>query len=187
MNKEFLKIQKIAGLITESQYNQKINLLENQTPSDVEEFLDDMINASIPEDSNEGETVEDMWDVEEYGDEEAYGEAANAFNKAHSYIESQGGTITIPGNPDVKYTSMPDGSIKYSLVVTLSEIEGDPDDYYGYNEPINPADYAEEGSSDKMAFLANAFQHVWNMGKGNNKIDFEDMAKSTIEDLETRF
>jgi len=43
------------------------------------------------------------------------------------------------------------------------------------------------GYNDKVAFLANAFQHVWGMGKGNNKIDFEDMAKSTIEDLETRF
>jgi hypothetical protein len=119
MNKEFLKIQKIAGLITESQYNQKINLLENQIPFDIEEFLDGMINTSIPEDSEEGENVTGEWDVEEYGDADAY-EEADTFNKAHSYIDSQGGTITIPGNPDVTYTSMDDGSIGYSLVVTLS-------------------------------------------------------------------
>ena len=30
MNKEFLKMQKLAGLITEAQYNQKISLIETQ-------------------------------------------------------------------------------------------------------------------------------------------------------------
>jgi hypothetical protein len=70
----------------------------------------------------------------------------------------------------------------------LDEIEGDPDDYYGYNEPIDPNTYADDpGYNDKVAFLVQAFQHVWGMGKGNNTIDFVSLAKSTIEDLETRF
>jgi len=181
-------MQKMAGLITESQYNQKVNIVENQTPSDIEEFLNDLINMSIPEASEEGETVEGVWGIEEYGDEEAYGEEANTFKKAHSYIESQGGTITIPGNPDVTYTSMPDGSIGYSLVTTLSEIQGDPDDYQGYNEPVDPNDYADDPYvSDKATYIASALNHVWNKRKGNNKINFEDMAKSIIDDLETRY
>jgi len=70
----------------------------------------------------------------------------------------------------------------------LDEIEGDPDDYHGYNEPIDPNTYADDpGYNDKVAFLVQAFQHVWGMGKGNNTIDFVSLAKSTIEDLETRF
>jgi hypothetical protein len=67
----------------------------------------------------------------------------------------------------------------------VSELQGEEYDA----DTINPNDYADNPgySSDKVTFLANAFQYIWNMGKGNNKIDFEDMAKSTIEDLETRF
>jgi hypothetical protein len=45
----------------------------------------------------------------------------------------------------------------------------------------------EDINNDKVAFLVDAFQHVWGMGKGNNNIDFNSLAKSTIEDLETRF
>ena len=73
----------------------------------------------------------------------------------------------------------------------LDEMEGDPEDYYGYNEPTNPANYADDASdpyiNDKIAYVANALQGVWNMGKGNNKINFDDMAESIIDDLETRF
>ena len=66
----------------------------------------------------------------------------------------------------------------------VKEIQGEEYD----EDTINPNDYADDPASyDKVAFLADAFQHVWGMGKGNNKIDFDDLAKSTIEDLETRF
>jgi hypothetical protein len=37
---------------------------------------------------------------------------------------------------------------------TLTEIEGDPDDYYGYNEPINPKDYADGNPSDAIIYDA---------------------------------
>jgi hypothetical protein len=36
---------------------------------------------------------------------------------------------------------------------------------------------------DRVSYLTNALQHVWNMGKGNNMIDFDSMAESTISDL----
>jgi len=34
----------------------------------------------------------------------------------------------------------------------LEEIEGDPDDYYGYNEPIDPNDYADDNSNEVDTF-----------------------------------
>jgi hypothetical protein len=71
----------------------------------------------------------------------------------------------------------------------LDEIEGDPDDYYGYNEPYDHSVEADDFgyNNDKVAFVADALQVAWNMGKGNNELDFEDMARSTVKDLETRF
>lgn len=72
----------------------------------------------------------------------------------------------------------------------LDETEGD--DYYGYNEPMSQDDinntYADDpGYNDKVDYLADTFRLVWNAGKGNNAEDFNSLAKSTIEDLETRF
>ncbi len=70
----------------------------------------------------------------------------------------------------------------------VKEIIGAIDDTPSPDGPFDPMDYADDPASyDKVAFLADAFQHVWGMGKGNNKIDFDDLAKSTIKDLETRF
>jgi len=70
----------------------------------------------------------------------------------------------------------------------VNEMEGDPLEYSGYNEPYDHSVEADDPAGhDKVAFLADAFQYVWSMGKGNNTIDFDKMAKSTIEDLETRF
>jgi hypothetical protein len=43
------------------------------------------------------------------------------------------------------------------------------------------------GDLGKYDYVENALRHVWNMGTGNNTIDFEDMAKSIIDDLESRF
>jgi hypothetical protein len=77
---------------------------------------------------------------------------------------------------------------KLAGLITESQIEEIQGEEYD-TDTVNPNDYADDPGyrSDKVIFLANAFNHIWNMGKGNNKIDFEDMAKSTIEDLETRF
>jgi hypothetical protein len=43
------------------------------------------------------------------------------------------------------------------------------------------------GDLGKYDYVETALRHVWNMGTGNNTIDFEDMAKSIIDDLESRF
>jgi hypothetical protein len=99
---------------------------ENQIPYDIEEFLNDMINSEVLEDLSdnveEGDNVNGVWEIEEYGDEDLYGEAADDFKKAYQYIKNNGGKITIPGNPDVTYNTIYDGSIGYSLYVTLNEM-----------------------------------------------------------------
>jgi hypothetical protein len=66
----------------------------------------------------------------------------------------------------------------------LDEMQGEEYD----EDTVNPNDYADNpGYNDKVTFLADTFQYVWGMGKGNNTINFKGMAESTIEDLETRF
>ena len=72
----------------------------------------------------------------------------------------------------------------YNDVMKLSEMQGEEYDV----DTVKGSDYADDpGYNDKVAFLADTFQYVWGMGKGNNTINFDGMAKSTIEDLETRF
>jgi hypothetical protein len=171
MDKETLRMQMLAGVITESEYaaaiNQEVENTEkdslnehmiggivgigaiNQIPSrakadyedafeyflsqkysineemesdnEIKAFLDDMINTSIPEDSEEGEEINGVWEAEEYADEDAYGEAAQEFKNAHEYIMGKGGETTIEGNPDVTYKALPNGDIAYSLIATLGE------------------------------------------------------------------
>ena len=74
---------------------------------------------------------------------------------------------------------------------SLDEMEGDPKDYYGYNEPINPADYADYVPdpyvNDKIAYIADALSRAWSMGKDNNTINFDDMAERIVDDLEAKF
>jgi len=116
---EIKRMQLLAGVITESEYRKSMN--EAETPSDIEEFLDGMINDSIPEDSEEGEEVKGVWEADEYADEESYGEAAQEFKNTHKYIMDHGGKITVEGNPDVTYKALPNGDIAYRLIVTLDE------------------------------------------------------------------
>lgn len=119
MNKEFLQMQKLAGLITETQYKAKLN--EVSHPEEIEDFLNGMIDSSIPEDANEGEEVTGVWEAAEYTDEDVYDvDDVMKFKNAHQYISKNGGTITIEGNPDVTYKALKNGDIGYSMIVTLS-------------------------------------------------------------------
>jgi hypothetical protein len=102
----------------EAEVEDEISMNEAEGGNEVEEFLDGMINMSIPEDSEEGEEVTGVWEASEYADEDAY-DNAQEFTNAHKYITDKGGEITIEGNPDVTYTALPNGDIQYSLIVTL--------------------------------------------------------------------
>jgi hypothetical protein len=97
----------------------EVSMNEAEGGNEVEEFLNDLINTSIPEDSEEGDEVTGVWEASEYADEDAYDDAQE-FTNAHKYITDQGGEITIEGNPDVTYTALPNGDIQYSLIVTLN-------------------------------------------------------------------
>jgi hypothetical protein len=117
----------LKRFLVENKLTRNSTLLnENQIPYDIEEFLNDMINSEVLEDLSdnveEGDNVNGVWEIEEYGDEDLYGEAADDFKKAYQYIKNNGGKITIPRNPDVTYNTIYDGSIGYSLNVTLNEL-----------------------------------------------------------------
>jgi hypothetical protein len=50
MNKEFLHMQKLAGLITESRYKQLIENIENLSPAE-KKIADDIVNTGMLEES----------------------------------------------------------------------------------------------------------------------------------------
>ena len=97
MNKEFLKMQKLAGLITEGQYKKKLN---------------------------EGEP-EFTYNDPELGDPDS--------PEGFKWKEQ-------PANPNAMLTMDEDSD----------ESEGDPDDYYGYNEPY---DHSIEADSQVLDLI----------------------------------
>jgi hypothetical protein len=140
-------MQKLAGVITEGQYKEKLNEAEG----DLVTLLYSLTNSI-----NDGNKKLSMDIIEQLlsiarGMEDANKEKNKDF---------------------------------YNDVMKLSEMQGEEYDV----DTVKGSDYADDpGYNDKVTFLADAFQYVWGMGKGNNTINFDGMAKSTIEDLETRF
>jgi hypothetical protein len=104
MSKEFLKMQKLAGLITENQYTETLTEVE----SDLVALLYSLRNSI-----NDGDKEQSM------------GMINQLLSIARDMEDAQ-----------------------------LTEIEGDPDDYYGYNEPIDPNDYADGNPSDAIIYDA---------------------------------
>jgi len=98
MSKEFLKMQKLAGLITENQYKGTLTEVE----SDLITLLYSLRNSINNDDK-----------------EQSMGMINQLLSIARDMEDAQ-----------------------------LTEIEGDPDDYYGYNEPIDPNDYADGYDDD---------------------------------------
>lgn len=185
MNKEFYKMQKLAGLITEGQYKGKVNestlKIGDKVKHDGEDYY--VIQTAADNDldieyplfkkalTDNGATKDDFIIISKI--EPEYGE-----NFSTKLI------INLLNSKLIKIIKSTEN---------VNEIEGD--DYYGYNEPMSQKDinkaYAEDTSdpyvNDKIAYIVDALQHVWNMGKGNNKINFDDMAEGIIDDLATRF
>ena len=46
-----------------------------------------------------------------------------------------------------------------------------------------PMEEAMVTPDNRVEYLANALSQVWNMGTGNNKIDFHSMAQSLVDDM----
>jgi len=102
IREEIQKIKEFHG------YNDEI-------PSEILFYLDDKID--IPEDIEHGESYSEVLEKAEHGNEEWYYDA-ELFYKAEDYIKSQGGSITLEGNPDALFTIDPKG-IRYSLTQSL--------------------------------------------------------------------
>jgi len=242
MNKELLKMQKLAGIITESQYKEKLNevattpdfskkitiskradasrvndTLKDIYPSGREDIDKRNLAKSIFEKvkaSSDGLTVSEIAKALKVEENEVKDLMSELSSKSIFYIEKSSGRPTIneaegdlvtllyslrnsinSENKEESLSKLEDilSTVRDMEDAQLNEIEGD--DYYGYNEPMSQKDinkaYAEDTSdpyiNDKIAYVANALQGVWNMGKGNNKIQFDDMAEGIIDDLETRF
>ena len=64
----------------------------------------------------------------------------------------------------------------------LNEIEGDPEDYYGYQEPVDPNDYAEDGM--EKVTLTRKIKNLGDFGLTGDKIEFKGLliTASTQED-----
>jgi hypothetical protein len=146
-----------------------------------EEFLNNMINMSIPEDSEEGEKIQGVWNSEDADELE--------FKKAYDYIKSKGGTITIEGNPDVTYTALENGDINYELTVTLDESLNESflhmqklagtiseSEYKAKIEEVSkkkPSTGLTKKEKSEVAKKARAGKDIGKKGKG-----FEDVAKA---------
>ena len=115
LSEEFRRMQKLAGIITEEEY-----MNQGQGIEQFEDYIDGMWEASISDEMEEGEYYEGVWEKSEYSDEENY-PLADQFNGLSKYLSSVGGKATSEGNPDIDLELMPNGDIKFGATVTLDE------------------------------------------------------------------
>lgn len=58
---------------------------------------------------------------------------------------------------------------------------------FAKSQGIDPSELNEawvnSNTEDRISYLKPVLQHVWNMGKGNNMIDFDSMAENIVSDL----
>jgi hypothetical protein len=70
---------------------------------------------------------------------------------------------------------------------TANKQDRDPETFEKNEEVEESWDLAMEdakvGSDNRVDYLENALGSVWNMGRGNNKIDLKSMAQSLIDDM----
>jgi len=90
-------------------------------------------------------------------------------------LKGEGGEKYFTSNPEALNTLLSKLNVNENFNLSeIKEIEGDPDDYYGYQEPINPKDYAddlEEKISKDDEKLYRAFIKAANFLKGGGSDD----------------
>jgi hypothetical protein len=159
MTQEQLRMQMLAGIITEGQY--KAELIKNITyqggTEDMPHRKDIIINNKpyLTSTKDEQQKIADFLGVKTEIDEMYEpDELANVLG----------------------YNSVQDLAVaiaeKHGVELTL-DLEEDQ-----YKEKL-------EENSDKMKYLEDALRKVWNMGKDNNPIDFNKLAKSIDDDMFT--
>jgi len=102
----------LVGEIAEEQY-----MNEGAGIEQFEDYVSDMFNMAIPEDAEEGEYFEEVFEKSEYGDEEEYD--TEEWYGLTDYLKSVGGKATLEGNPDINLELMPNGDIKFGATVTF--------------------------------------------------------------------
>jgi hypothetical protein len=84
MNKETLRMQMLAGIITESEYQAKMD------SSSIEDYLLILFNSiDLGDEYSEGPQTYTFEKIE-WADEDLYGDEAEMFIPAHDYISSKG-------------------------------------------------------------------------------------------------
>jgi hypothetical protein len=138
MSKEFLKMQKLASLITESQYKR---LIENKQGDKVEGGY---VLAS-PNDN-------DIADAD-FGELLKLCKGATKDNFLIISKTEPDGDVSYSGKQLIDLIKKDAAEIICQDKV--NEIEGDPPEYYGYNEPYNPEAEADGYGDDKFDIIDN--------------------------------
>ena len=102
-------LKQIMGKVNEGKLNENIEQFED--------YISGMWDASVSDEMEEGEYFEDVWEKEQYGDEEEYD--TEEWYGLTDYLKSVGGKATLEGNPDIDLELMPNGDIKFGATVTF--------------------------------------------------------------------
>jgi hypothetical protein len=78
-------------------------LLKEQLTPDVEDYLIGLYDLFSSEGYEEGKEINNIISKEEFGDPEAYDDA-DMFDKAYNEIKQQDGSVTIEGQPNIKFS-----------------------------------------------------------------------------------
>jgi len=189
MNQHLLYMQKLAGLITESEYNKLV------AESSLKAKIKELIHASLGEAKKKKDEPEDVAPQEEVPAEDTLEPTdadmgmdmstdadvdtgididpkvkniQNLLQKAYANAKSLGDEKLMTQIGNTITMVVRNQVLGGQVAESLEEISG------------------EDNSSDKINYMKMTLQYVWTMGKNNNSINFTDMAGSIIDDLETR-
>jgi hypothetical protein len=162
MTQEQLRMQFLSGIITEDQYKAKLikNITYQGGTEDMPHRKDIIVNNNEPYLTSE--TTKD--EQQKIANDLKVNVTINQMYEPNKFAE-------ILGYNSVKDLAKAIAK-KHGVELTL-DLEEDQ-----YKEKL-------EENSDKMKYLEDALRNVWNMGKDNNPIDFNKLAKSIDDDMFT--
>jgi len=192
MNKETLRMQMLSGVITESEYKEKVEELRKGLYDNFDEWKKsfpegtkfDNESGYVKAKDNDGKEL-GKWNpfnmIGKHVGDLSYGEVQEEKDSLNEHYIAGGiigvGAINqIPSRAKADY----EGAFEHFLSqkYDLNEVEKEVEEGKEVEEAmVNP------NTNDRISYLVSALDHVWNMGKGNNSIDFEDLAQSIINDM----
>lgn len=226
MDKETLRMQMLSGVITESEYKEKLN--ENETAEKLFQVFKD---EGLLNDRREYDAEDFMLAYPDLSQEEAEKlekMLQNPANLNEHYVAGGivgiGAINQIPSRAKADYEDafehflsqkydlneiekeVEEGNLGHNVIASLTpegrfwivswrgmdgdkeKVFTDEDEARAFMNTLEEGKEVEEAmvnpnTSDRVSYLESALDHVWNMGKNNNSIDFEDMAKSIVNDM----